>query len=240
MKLSSPIYHLKRKARLLSRAKGIPLHSSLDQIAAREGFTSWSLLAAEGSAALSAHDLFARLAPGDLVLVGARPGHGKTLLSLELAVEAMKSGRRGAFFTLEGTRTDIANSFRAIGAELTNFATLFDFDNSEAISADYIIARLASAPRGTVVVVDYLQILDQKREKPELMVQIRALRSFARDRGLIIVFISQVDRSYDPQKKSCPDLGDVRLPNPLDLTLFDKACFLHNGEVRLREARQPI
>jgi replicative DNA helicase len=235
MKLSSPIYHLKRKAKLLSREKGIPLHNALDQIATREGYASWSLLAAEGSATVSPHDLFARLSPGDLVLVGARPGHGKTLLSLEFAVEAMKSGRRGAFFTLEGTPKDLANSFRAIGAEWTNFAALFEFDNSEAISADYIIARMASAPRGTVVVVDYLQILDQKRDKPELIVQIRALRSFARDRGLVIVFISQIDRSYDPQKKSCPDLGDVRTPNPLDLTLFDKACFLHNGEVRLRE-----
>src|SRR6185369_15954425 len=104
MKLSAPLYHLKRRAKLLSRDKRIPLHRALDQIAARERFTSWSLLAAEGSTSLSAHDLFARLSPGDLVLVGARPGHGKTILGLELAVEAMKSGRRGALFTLESTR----------------------------------------------------------------------------------------------------------------------------------------
>ena len=67
------------------------------------------------------------------------------------------------------------------------------------------------------MVVDYLQLLDQKRGDPELMVQVRALQSFARDRGLIIVFISQIDRSYDPSMKSCPISGDVRLPNPLDL-----------------------
>jgi hypothetical protein len=69
-----------------------------------------------------------------------------------------------------------------------------------------------------------------------LAAQIRALKSFARDRGLIMVFISQIDRSYDPSKKSCPDIGDVRLPNPLDLELFDKTCFLNNGEVRFQEA----
>ena len=42
---------------------------------------------------LEASALFARLSPGDLVLLGARPGHGKTQLSLKLAVEAMKSGK---------------------------------------------------------------------------------------------------------------------------------------------------
>ena len=66
------------------------------------------------------------------------------------------------------------------------------------------------------------------------MTQVRRLKAFARGRGLILVFISQIDRSYDPAQKPCPDLDDVRLPNPLDLSLFDKACFLNNGEVRFQ------
>ena len=69
------------------------------------------------SAATPAEKLFARLNPGDLVLVGARPGHGKTLMSLKLAVEAMKSGHHGVFFTLEYTEKDIVDRFRAIGAD---------------------------------------------------------------------------------------------------------------------------
>jgi hypothetical protein len=36
--------------------------------------------------------------------------------------------------------------------------------------------------------------------------------------------------------KSFPDLEDVRLPNPLDLSLFTKTCFLNNGEVQFRAA----
>ncbi|RUU73632.1 DNA helicase, partial [Mesorhizobium sp. M7A.T.Ca.TU.009.01.3.1] len=42
--------------------------------------------------------------------------------------------------------------------------------------------------------------------------------------------------SYDPAKKPCPDIGDVRLPNPLDLSLFDKTCFLNKGEIRFHAA----
>jgi replicative DNA helicase len=88
-----------------------------------------------------------------------------------------------------------------------------------------------------LVVVDYLQLLDQKRGNPELMVQVRALQAFARQRGLIVVFISQIDRRYDPTVKACPDLEDVRLPNPVDLGLFSKTCFLNNGEVRFGAGR---
>ncbi|RUT81163.1 MULTISPECIES: DNA helicase [unclassified Mesorhizobium] len=236
MKLSAPIYHLKRQARLLSREGKIALHEALDRVAAQEGFTNWSLLAAKAAEAAPAGRLFAQLAPGDMVLVGARPGHGKTLMSLELAVEAMKSGHRGVFFTLEYTQRDVLDRFRAIGADPVQFNDQFTFDNSDAISAAYIVKALGSAPRGTLVVIDYLQLLDQKRENPDLMAQVRTLKAFARDKGLILVFISQIDRSYDPAEKPCPDISDVRLPNALDLSLFNKTCFLNKGEIRFHAA----
>jgi replicative DNA helicase len=236
MRLSAPIYQLRRKARLLSREARIPLHEALNRIAAQEGFAGWSLLAARVASQAPAGKLFARLSPGDLVLVGARPGHGKTLMSLELAVEAMKSGNRAVFLTLEYIERDVLDRLRAVGVERADFDGLFEFDNSDDISADYIVKKLASAPRGTLVVIDYLQLLDQKRENPALMHQVRTLQSFARVNGLIFVFISQIDRSYDPLTKPFPDLEDVRLPNPLDLTLFSKTCFLNNGEVQFRAA----
>lgn len=236
MKLSAPVYRLKRKARELSRKDGIPLHRALDHVATGEGFGSWSLLVGRSADALSADDLFARLAPGDLLLIGARPGHGKTLLSLQLAVEAMKAGRRAVFFTLEYTARDVLGRFRALGVEPAQFEALFTFDDSDAINAGHIMQVLADAPDGTLAIVDYLQLLDQKRGNPELGAQIAALKAFARQRGLILGFISQIDRSYDPATKPCPDLEDVRLPNPLDLSLFSKACFLNEGEVRFQAA----
>ncbi|CAI2932725.1 DNA helicase [Aminobacter niigataensis] len=232
MKLSAPIPMLKRKARLLARTGHIPLHQALDRIAAEEGFGAWSLLAATSAATRPAGKLFARLAPGDLVLLGARPGQGKTLMGLELAVEAMKAGQRSTFFTLEYTESEVLDRFRAIGADHAQFGSLFELDSSDTINAAHIARRMATAPRGTMVVVDYLQLLDQKRENPALMDQVQALKSLAREMGLIVVMISQIDRTYDPSAKAVPDLDDVRLPNPLDLKLFDKACFLNQGEMR--------
>ena len=236
MKLSAPIYHLKRKAKRLSREDNIPLHDALDRVATTEGFSTWSMLAAKAAAVTPANKLFPQFRPGDLVLVGARPGQGKTLMSLELAVEAMKSGHRAAFFSLEYTEKDVLDRMRAIGVDPAQFDKLFEIDCSDAISADHIVKQMATAPRGTVVVIDYLQLLDQRRENPDLAVQVRALKSFARDKELIVVFISQIDRSYDPSTRPCPDISDVRLPNPLDLKLFDKTCFINNAEVEFRAA----
>lgn len=74
MKLSVPIHHLKRRAKLLHRREQIPLHAALDRIAAAEGYRSWSLLAARQPVASTATALNRRLEPGDLVLVAGRPG----------------------------------------------------------------------------------------------------------------------------------------------------------------------
>lgn len=233
MKLSAPIYRLKRLARGLSREEKIPLIKALDRIAFKEGFSNWSLLAARMSTISPALEFFTQLTPGDLVLLAARPGHGKTLIALELVGEAIKQGHQGVFFTLEYTEIDVLKGLQSIGADLTVFHDQFEFDDSDNISSQYIVNRLATAPPGTIAVVDYLQLLDQKRENPELTVQIKVLKTFARKNGLIIVLISQIDRSFDHSAKPFPDLEDVRLPNPLDLTLFNKTCFLNNGDIEI-------
>ena len=236
MNLSAPIHQLKRKARLMSRAERIPLHAALDRIAVEEGYRSWSLLAAKQPGMTSVRALWPLLEPGDLVLIAGRPGQGKTLASLALLAEAMRAGRRGVFLTLEYTQADVLSRLRAINIEPGEFAGLFDCDCSDAINANYIVARLAEAPRGTVAVIDYLQLLDQRRDTPELALQVSMLKAFARERGLILVFLSQVDRSYEEAGRPFPEIADVRLPNPLDLSLFDKTCFVNRGEARFRAA----
>jgi replicative DNA helicase len=165
------------------------------------------------------------------VPAGWQAGQGKTLLSLELAVEAMRRGRSVAFFTLEYTQSQVRGCLRELGEDPAEFGSPLRIDTSDQISAAYVIAELASAEPGTVVVVDYLQLLDQKRENAVLSEQVAALRSFARERGLIIVCLSQLDRTFEGSGRHVPRVTDVRLPNPVDLSLFSKVCFIHENRV---------
>lgn len=233
MKLSAPLYRLKREAKLLSRSRNMPLHVALDVIARREGFSHWSLVSAKHNAMGPAEQLLKQLHPGELVLLAARPGQGKTTLGLELAVHAMRQNRRAAFFTLEYTEAQTSSLLRELVEEPDDILSRFLFENSEDICANYIIERLTDTAPGGLVVIDYLQLLDLKRTHPPLQRQVGHLKEFAEERGLILVFISQVERAFELKAGTLPGLGDVRLPNPLDLSLFTQACFLGDGEIEL-------
>jgi replicative DNA helicase len=84
MRLSSPIYTLKREAKLLARDTEIKLHQALDQVARREGFQDWGHLASSYAKTTPAKAILQQLDTGVMALIAARPGHGKTLLGLEL------------------------------------------------------------------------------------------------------------------------------------------------------------
>ena len=231
MELSQPIYHLKRRAKLISRTEGIPLHAALDRVAREEGFRTWGTLAAQVSPRGLRSTILKKLSHGDLFLLAGRPGQGKTVLGLELAIEALRRGGCAAFFTLEYTQAQVRRSFRELGEDPARFGSRLRIDTSDEISAAYIINVLASADPGTVVVVDYLQLLDQRRENAPLSQQVASLRAFALERGLIIVCLSQIDRAFESTGRRVPRMTDVRLPNPVDLGLFSKVCFVHGNQV---------
>lgn len=236
MRLSSPIYKLKRQAKLLARDNDIRLHEALNQIATKEGFKDWSHLASNYSKATPAMEILRQMSSGDMVLIGARPGHGKTLLGLELTALAAKSNRTGYFFTLDYNETDVWDRFEKLGFDPIGFNLPVVVDTSDNICAAHIIERLSSTPDDALVVVDYLQLLDQRRSNPPLAEQVRALKKFATQRGAIVIMISQIDRAFELSSSGMPSIEDIRLPNPVDLSLFDKRCFLHDGEVQIEMA----
>lgn len=221
MRLTAPIFKLKRSARDLARRDDLPLHAALDQVARTEGFNGWSHLAASHAAQPAAERLRHSLRPGEMVLLAARPGQGKTVLALDLA----RHSRAAHVFTLDYTQQDVSARMGQ--------APAVQIDTSDEICADYIIGKAGAGEPPELVVVDYLQLLDQRRSTPALQDQVAALRQFALGHGVTMVVISQVDRRFDLDPRAMPGLGDIRLPNPLDLRLFDRACFLHDGDIHL-------
>lgn len=232
MRLSTPIYRLKRNARMLSRQRGIALNEALDSIARESGFRSWDHLA---FAARSdpASRLLRELRQGEMVLLGARPGHGKTLLALELALAAARNGKPSTFFTLEYTEAQVRARLASLGHANDQREATLVIDTSDDIRADHVVNRLSEESHPAFAAIDYLQLLDQKRENPPLAEQLTALSDYARGSGSIIVLVSQIDRDFESADRRMPALGDVRLPNSADLKLFSKACFLHEGEMVL-------
>lgn len=235
MKLSAPVHVLKRKARRLCRTEGIRLHEALDRIARDEGFRRWSHLSDTLRQQRPARglELFSRCQPGELLLLGGRPGQGKTLVSLEMAVAALRAGHRAVFCTLEYTERDVHRRLRQLRVP-PSLQPRLEVVTDDAISAGHIAELLDGAPPGTLVVVDYLQLLDQQRTKPPLAEQLTSLKTMVEQRGWVIVCLSQIDRRFEASARSTPEAADVRLPNPVDLGQFTRMAFVHDGVVATR------
>ncbi|MHA7773047.1 DNA helicase [Roseibium sp. M-1] len=227
MKFSAPVFRLKREARLLARRKSVALHLALDEIARREGYRSWNHLAANAQAQGPAARLLATLETGDMLVLAARPGQGKTVLGLEVLAEAERDGRRAVFFSAECTHQEISRSLSESGYQ--GAASRIDLELSDCLCASSITAALGDPVPGTIAVVDYLQVMDQRRSEPPLGQQIETLKQFAAARGAILIFLSQVHRSFDPARKALPDFTDIRTTNLLELAHFNKGYFLQNG-----------
>src|SRR3546814_12415663 len=66
----------------------------------------------------------------------------KTLLGLELAVEAARTGHRSFFFSLEETESSISKRLQGLGFDMDDTGNALVIDTSDAICADYIIERV--------------------------------------------------------------------------------------------------
>lgn len=231
MKLSAPIHVLKSRAKNLKRSESMTMTEALDQIAKEQGFQSWSLLISKSEQIYPKQfdEVLNFCNPGDLVVVASRPGFGKTSFALGLFVQAINEDRAISFyFTLSETHIDIAGRIASYDKEIGEDDSKFRLDYSDDISADYIINKAkGNTNKASVIVVDYLQLLDEKRSNPPVQTQIEKLKVFAKDTGCIIIFLSQVSREIEYRNDKSPRFGDLRLPNPLDLKLFNKGILLY-------------
>ena len=231
MYLSEPIHALKSKAKKLKKETGITSVQALDQIARQEGFNSWSLLSSRKDLFFPQcyNDILNYFNNGDVVLIGARPGLGKTTFTIGLFVKAIqKMTIPNYFFSLSEIHNDVVKRINYYDKDLIPDNKFFILNYSNDISADYIIRFTENTVKeGSLIIIDYLQLLDEKRKNPPLQKQMENLKQYAKDKKCIIILISQISRELEYKKEKIPTIKDIRLPNPLDLSLINKILLLY-------------
>ena len=231
MTTNNYISRLKREAKRLSKEEQIPHHEALNRIAIRNGYESWNLLVRQNAKLVNIDGLPDSTNHGDIVLLAGRPHNGKTQQAIRMLSDAMNKGWQGAFFTLDYTITDFARVSALAGVDFGILENRLSFYDSDDICADYITHRLANTTRKTMIVVDYLQMLDHRRTNAPIGDQLEVLKTFCRGTGAIMIMLSQIDRRFGMSGKPTPNLADIRQPNPIDLSLFDHMIFSVEGEL---------
>lgn len=231
MKLSVPIFKLKRQAKILSREKNIPLHMALNMVARIQGFKAWDYLSAFEAKQNHTRQISKQLNDCDLMLLAARPGHGKTILAIQLLLTAINSGKQGFFFSLDYNELDIWTQIQKLNVDPNQLSDRLYVDTSDDINAQYISNCLEQDSSNAFVIIDYMQLLDQKRQNPALDLQINQLSELAKKSGATIIMLSQIHRDFELSAKIIPELNDLKLPNQVNLNNFSKTCFLHNGQI---------
>lgn len=197
---------------------------------------------------------------GKLLVVGARPGMGKTSFAAGLAHTMLRAGRAVLFASLEMEPHEVALRMiaalaRVNGRDLENgIVQLFDQPRVErahadlcalpmqfttAMTLDAIEAaahRMAHAkPRLGMVVIDYLQMLAfpkaGRRNREELVADAsKRAKRLARRLGAVVVLLVQLNRDCEKRPNKRPIMPDIRESGGVEQDA-DVILFLYRDEV---------
>lgn len=187
---------------------------------------------------------------GELTIVAARPGQGKTSLALQIAAYCAATGRTIYFATLEMPRIDLAmKRLCSVSDVSSQRVRTGDIDieqqqqlvkGSQAAAQTNLhlhdwpeirpfdIRRAARRVGAEVVFVDYLQYVtppDTTKKRYEQVGDIsRQLKTIARQMDVPVVACAQIGRQADQTKEAKPKLSHLResgnIENDADVVLL--------------------
>lgn len=177
---------------------------------------------------------------GQVIIVGARPAVGKSVVAADFARHnAMHHGVGTVFFSLEMTNLELGQRVMAAEAgvlleklrdrkldeadwgrvakvkEVWDRAPLWMSDDFN-ISLPHMRARLRRHTRShkiDLVIVDYLQLFDgpqSESRQQEVSKVSRGLKKLAKEFGVVIVVLSQLNRESTKRSDKKPQLSDLR------------------------------
>ncbi|WP_246462311.1 replicative DNA helicase [Trueperella pecoris] len=197
------------------------------------------------------HDLDAvlnGLRPGQMVIVAARPGMGKTTIAMDFCRHiAFRENKPVAFFSLEMGRTELAMRVLAAESEVPLGALISgDIRQNQWERISRTIERIADGPLFVddspnltmmeiraksrrmrqqnhieLIVIDYLQLLTSGGRSPESRQQevsefSRSIKLLAKELGVPIIAIAQLNRNPEQRNDKTPQVSDLRESGSLE------------------------
>ena len=190
---------------------------------------------------------------GDLIVLAARPGIGKTSLALNIATNVAKYRDCSvAFFSLEMTRNQLAarilsseakvesKSFRTGEMQPDDWIKIAEtvdvlvkpnlyLDDTSGISVAEVKAKSRRLNNLGLIIVDYLQLMGGNRRYESRVQEIsditRAFKIMGKELNVPIILLSQLSRSSEKQARR-PMLSDLRDSGSIEQD-SDVVLFLH-------------
>lgn len=183
-------------------------------------------------------DLIVGMGKSDLVLVGARPGMGKTAFAMNIVTSAAKqSGKNVCIFSLEMSTEQLINRMLSSEAQVDSIlmrsGKLSDedwrsvahassylselpilIDDTPGITVSSMKSKLRKVKNLGLVVIDYLQLVQGERKTDNRVMEVadisRALKLMAKEFEVPVVCCAQLSRGPETRTDKRPMLSDLR------------------------------
>ena len=201
--------------------------------------------------------VLAGMGKSDLILVGARPGMGKTSFCLNIATNvASQTGKKVAIFSLEMSADQLVNrvissealvdsyslrtgelstdDWRKIAVATSHLAkcdVLIDDTSGQSVTA--MKAKLRRVDNLGLVVIDYLQLMQSDRKIDNRVQEVsdisRALKIMAKELMVPVICCAQLSRGPEGRTDKKPMLSDLRDSGAIEQDA-DVVIFLYRDE----------
>ena len=202
-------------------------------------------------------NLLVGMGQGDMVLVGARPGIGKTSFTMNIATRAARnSGKTVCVFSLEMSAEQLVMRMISNEAKIDNTVlrsgrlaeenwnslaiaanTLSQcdilIDDTAGMSVTMMKSRLRKVKNLGLVVIDYLQLMQSESHSDNRAQEVgeisRGIKLMAKEFGVPVLTCAQLNRAVEARKDGYPQLSDLRDSGSIEQDA-DSVMFLHRKE----------